>query len=111
VLNAGVLLFDGTGRIRNTTTGPPNAFNAAIDTRNGLLLLSVGTPSVFVNGAPFDNVGALCVSGGGIVGYAQGGLPITIDNQIAADNATAIGSYVAGLPFTTGGKLALAVAE
>lgn len=112
MLNAGALLFDGAGRIRNTATGSPDAYNAGVPTRAGLLLTALSAPNAFVNGAPFLQVpGALCAQAAAPTGYSQGGLPITSAGMVAVDANGAIASYTAGLPFTAAGRLCLAAAE
>lgn len=112
MLNAGTLLFDGAGRIRNTATGTPDAFNAGVPTRAGLLLTALAGGNAFVNGMPFFQIaGALCAQAAAPTGYAQGGLPITAAGMVAIDANGAIDHYLAGLPFTAADRLCLAAAE
>lgn len=112
MLNAGTLLFDGAGRIRNTATGSPDAYNAGVPTRAGLLMIALSAPNAFVNGTPFFQIaGALCAQAAAPTGYAQGGLPITAAGMVAIDANGAIDHYLAGLPFTAADRLCLAAAE
>lgn len=112
MLNAGTLLFDAAGRIRNTATGTPDGFNAGVATRGGLLLTALSAPNAFVNGMPFFQIsGALCAQSAAPTSYAQGGLPITPAGLVAVDANGAIDHYLAGLPFTAADRLCLAAAE
>lgn len=111
MLNAGVLLRDGGGRIRNTPNGPADAFNAGVPTRAGLLLTAAVVPVVFTNGNPLAATGALCAQAAAIAGFGPGGLPLTAAGLVVIDTATPIDHYVAGLPVTAGGALCFAAAE
>lgn len=112
MLNAGTLLFNAAGRIRNTATGAADAFNAGVPTEGGLLLTALAAPDVFVNGMPFFAAsGALCAQATTPTGYAQGGLPITAAGLVAVDTNGAIDHYHAGLPFTAADRLCLAPTE
>lgn len=111
MINAGPLLFNGAGRIRNTATAP-TAFNAALGSVNGLLSVDLNGPQMWANGTPFVSSGKLSVQTAGVVaGYSQGGLPINDAGAVAIDTAGAIAFYNAGLPYTAASRLAFAVAE
>jgi hypothetical protein len=115
VLNAGVLSKDGTGRIRHSNTNPTD-FNGGtpIVVVGGANLLASfnNAPEVYVQGAPYTASGALCgTTFGAVVSYTQGGLPLTLSNEVAVDVAEAISFYNAGLPYTATGKLAIALPE
>jgi hypothetical protein len=111
MINAMPLLFDATGRVRNTTAAP-TAFNATLGSTNGLLSVDLNTPQRWANGMPFVSSGKLSVQViGTVVGYSQGGLPINENGCVAIDTGTAISFYNAGLPYTAASRLAFTVPE
>jgi hypothetical protein len=112
MLNAGVLLFNGTGRIRNTTSAPTDG-NGGTPTIQGLLAAApIVAVENFHDGTGFVADGRISIdSSGAIVAYSQGGLPMTVEGRIAVDTVQAITHYNAGLPFTVLGRLVLAAAE
>lgn len=114
MLNASALLFNAGGRVRNTATGPADAFNASVPTRAGLLYIALAGPAAYVNGLPLvssGSGGALCFQAGATVGFSTGGLPIAASGGVAVDTGGAIDHYSNGLPFTAADRLCLAVAE
>jgi hypothetical protein len=111
MLNAGVLRFDALGKVRNTTVAG-SEFNAGVESEQGLVSVSLNTPQRWHNGLPFMNNGALSVQNVGTVAYhSQGGIPINELGAVAIDTVGAVAYWNAGLPFTSGGKLAFAASE
>jgi hypothetical protein len=111
VLNAGTLLFDASGKVRNTTSAPVD-FNAGVGSIQGLLSADSVSPQNWVNGMPFGSAGRLSVqTTGAIVAHTQGGLPINADGRIAIDVSSPVAYRNSGLPFTSAGRLALASPE
>lgn len=111
-MNAGVLLFDGAGRIRNTNA-LPTEFNAGIPTNGGLLCWLNSGPQHYLGGLGFASDGRLCCADGGdtIEFYAQGAMPIVSSDRLAVLPNDPIAGYNAGLPVTPSGRLVFATVE
>jgi hypothetical protein len=111
MINSKTLLFDASGRIRNTTAAPTE-FNATVGSVGGLLSVDLNSPTRWANGMPFVTTGKLSVQiVGAVGGFSQGGLPINNNGAIGIDTVGAIAFYNAGLPYTEASRLAFAVAE
>lgn len=115
MLNSSILAFDGAGRIRNRNAATPTDFNGGtpIIIVGGVNLLCGNNvaPDVYLAGLPYTTGGILGMTSIGAVALFNGGIPQVANDSVAIDTATAIGSYVNGLPICTNGKLAVAVAE
>lgn len=112
MLNAGLLLLNA-GRVRNTTAGSATNFNGGTPTNAaGLLQLTSTIPGFYVSGAPFvvASQGLSAAIGTPPVTFANG-FGVTAAGNVSADTAGAITSYVAGVPFTATGALAIAAPE
>lgn len=115
-LQARHLLFDASGRIRNTGTAPTQ-FNGGTPTNNaGLLCVVSATPSTrfhaglgYSNGTP----DALCIADAAPVGSDpwNGGVRVSANVRVYIDRVNSINAWVAGLPVTANGRLCLATAE
>jgi hypothetical protein len=113
MLNAGVLLFDASGRIRQTTSASTDG-NGGTPTVQGLLSAGNVTIETYWNGLPFFGNGQGTVCGeslGVIVAYAPGGIPINTLGMVKADPIEPIAYWNAGLPYTAAGALAVAFPE
>jgi hypothetical protein len=111
MLNAGVLKYDATGRIRNTTAAPTER-NAAVGCVQGLLSQAAASPVNIANGMGFTATGALAIdTAGAITHHAQGALPMTAASRLAVAVNGTVAYREAGLPFSSTGRLALATAE
>lgn len=111
MLNAGVLRFASTGRIRNTTTAPTD-FNGGTPTVQGLLSYSISLPDTFNGGIGYRANGAVCIAVGGAPTHYVSGLPVNSIGQLCATQSVIQPVvWVAGLPIGLDGLLALAPAE
>jgi len=113
MLNASMLLYDATGRIRNANGAiyPPTDFNGGTPTVQGLLAVSSSAAQAYNNGLPYRDSGALSASGSAASSSAPGGIPLTVSGLVAYDTVSAIAYWHCGLPFTSTGRLCFATAE
>jgi hypothetical protein len=111
MLNAGVLRFDASGRIRWTTALPLD-FNGGTPTNNGLLAGNNAIPTRFVAGLGYVVGDGLAAFNSAPVNWV-GGIPLNANGQVCVDatGSAVVASYVSGLPLTADGKLALAAVE
>ena len=110
MLNAGVLKYDATGRIRNTTAAPTE-WNAGIPMNQGLLCAIAAAPDYRQQGLPFMNTGHLAIQSAVPAHWTQGGIGIGASGGVAVlVNAGTINARLAGLPFVDS-RLSLATAE
>lgn len=107
MLCAGMLLFDGTGRVRVTAAAPSVTVGSTPVTAAGLLAIDTGAPAVYAHGVGFAANGALCATELNPTAFNQG-VPM-INNRVAYDAAGAISTRYFGLPFTADGALAVTV--
>jgi hypothetical protein len=113
MLNAGVLRFDATGRIRQTASSSTDG-NGGTPTIQGLL--SAGNVAIEAgwNGLPYFNSGQGILCGQGIgttVSFAPGGIPMNSAGMVEVDAVGAIAYWNAGLPYTAAHRLAVALPE
>lgn len=117
MLNSTVLKFDAEGRIRftNTPAVAPGWGNGGTPMVGDLLAAVSTTVDDFWNGIGYDNsfggVRIAMLAGGAIHHYTQGGLPMTVDNQLVTSTGASVAYRNAGLPFDSAGRLALSIAE
>ena len=110
MLNASVLAYDATGRIRHTTASPE--YWAAGVPFAGPSLLCIdpiaGAVTRFHNGVGYQGafIGAVV---GSVDSYTQGGLGMNA-GRMCVSTAAPITHYNAGLPITAAGSLAIAAA-
>lgn len=110
MLNASVMKFDATGRIRNTTS-LPTVLIAGAGFNDGLLSAASAPVLFYPNGNPTILGGQLAIQVGNPDHYGQGGLPIAANGAVAINVSQPITHWNAGLPYTANGALAFATAE
>ena len=104
MLTAGVLTYDGQGRVR-TTLQPPTEFNGGTPTRNGLLCIAqAGAITAFGAGLGYVASGAIRVVAGG----GPGVNPLGNDLGQVRVGVGPAAFWYAGLPFTAAGRVAVA---
>jgi hypothetical protein len=107
-VNAGVLLFSATGRVRNTNAAPAN-FNGGTPTAaDGKLSWAAAVPTAFLSGLGFTPAGSLSIALGGVIAGHVAGVPVAADGRVCAE-VGAVTEYSGGLPITATGRLALDV--
>ena len=110
MLNASVLAYDATGRIRHTTA-PPEYWAAGVPFAGPSLLCidpTAGAVTRFHNGIGYQGafIGTVV---GSVDSYTQGGLGMNA-GRMCVSTAAPITHYNAGLPITAAGSLAIAAA-
>lgn len=106
MLIAGVLRFSATGRVLITTSLPGLNFNGGTPiSETGALAASAADPESFLAGLGYDE-NRLCAREGVIDGD-QGGLARTGVGSLALALTEPITGYIAGLPVTADGRLAV----
>lgn len=106
MLIAGVLRFSATGRVLITASLPGRDFNGGTPiAETGALAASAGDPETFLAGIGYDE-SRLCAREGTIVGD-YGGLARTGVGSLALALTEPIAGYIAGLPVTADGRLAV----
>lgn len=112
MLTATMLVFDGTGRIRRTNGSSTGSNNGGTPTNvAGVLVVLDKAPDVFNSGCGYDlGTGSLCATVGSPTSFHQG-MPFEATGKVCTDNVGAITSYLGGLPRTANGSLAVAALE
>lgn len=113
MLNAGVLAFDSSGRIKSISP-PPSKVNFNGGTPTGelgsLVVADLGAGPNYNGGLRYSDDGSLSVSNGGVIaGYVQGGLPVDLTGHLVVTYDGLPASWLAGIPFTSGGRVAVAL--
>jgi hypothetical protein len=109
MLNASVMMFDGSGRIRNTTAPPAN-FNGGTPTVQRLLSGDVVAPTAVLAGLAYGPGGQLCTTAA-LPAAWQGSIPTSATGQVCVTTAGTVTHWGNGLPRVADGRLALAPAE
>lgn len=115
MLNASLLWFDSSGRIKALALAdfPAPRFNGgtpAADLGN-LVGTEAGTQFVFHNGLKYTNPeGGIAVANGGtIANHSQGGMPVDADGNLCVEYNGLPVSHIAGIPITATGRVAVAI--
>jgi flagellar hook protein FlgE len=113
MLTATMLAFDVDGRIRNTTGAPPTGNNGGTPTTDeGVLCVTDKSPDTYINGTGFYVAsGEISGEAGGAIASFHQGMAFDAAGHLVTDTADPIAFYLAGLPRTASGALAVAVPE
>jgi hypothetical protein len=110
-LNAGLLAFDATGRVRCSINPPVLSTGGTPTTAAGLLAISANAPTLYVGGLGYHgpSQNALAVDVGGAASFYNAGFGFTSAGRLALDSVGAITVYLARIPRTAGGGIACVV--
>lgn len=109
MLTGSMILYNGTGRLRNVAVGPNGGGNGYTPTQTGVLSSANSLPVNFCNGLPYNAAAQVCIAESPVAYFHQG-MPFTSLDKIACDSAGAIAFYLAGIPRTAAGAIAISTA-
>ena len=110
-MNAGVLLFDSSGRVTSllTTDFPAPHFNGGtpVGDLGSLVIAPLGTPAAYLGGLPYTAQNAIVTDDAGAIVAWEGGLPVTAVGLAIGIDALPV-TWVAGIPISAAGRVCVA---
>lgn len=110
MLTAGCMKLDAAGRVLIAIDGVPVAFNGGTPvTESGAMAAASGNPEVFLASFGYVTDGAICARNIVPVSEGYGGFGRDSAGGLTFATAEPIASYIAGIPVTADGRIAVTV--
>lgn len=110
MLISGTLKFGATGRVLVDLTGATISFNGGSPiAASGGVATTIEDPQAFLSGVGYTDIEKLCVRDQLPDGGFSGGFGRTSAGSLAMDLVGPITDYIAGIPITNSGRIAVEV--